>query len=72
MWRLVGNGRHPRRAEAKWLPIYTKLQQILLTELLEIPLMVPYKYQVVSKRLKNMYVAYSDFNTGLRTAYVES
>jgi peptide/nickel transport system substrate-binding protein len=70
MWRLVGNGQITLDPQ-KRLPIYTKLQQILLTELLEIPLMVPYKYQVVSRRLKNMYVAYSDFNTGLRTAYVE-
>ena len=71
MWRLVGNGQITLDPK-KRLPMYTKLQQILLTELLEIPLMVPYKYQVVSKRLKNMYVAYSDFNTGLRTAYIES
>jgi peptide/nickel transport system substrate-binding protein len=69
MWRLVGNGQITLDPK-KRAPIYTKLQQILLTELLEIPLMVPYKYQVVSKRLKNMYVAYSDFNTGLRTAYI--
>ena len=71
MWRLVGNGQITLDPK-KRAPIYTKLQQILLTELLEIPLMVPYKYQVVSKRLKNMYVAYSDFNTGLRTAYIKS
>ena len=71
MWRLVGNGQITLDPK-KRLPMYTKLQQILLTELLEIPLMVPYKYQVVSKRLKNMYVAYSDFNTGLRTAYIVS
>jgi peptide/nickel transport system substrate-binding protein len=71
MWRLVGNGQIQLNP-VKRLPMYTQLQQILLTELLEIPLMVPYKYQVVSKRLKNMYVSYSDFNTGLRTAYVEA
>ena len=28
------------------------------------------KYQVVRTRLKNMYVAYTDFNTGLREAWV--
>ena len=71
MWRLVGNGQITLDPK-KRLPMYQKLQQILLTELLEIPLMVPYKYQVVSSRLKNMYVAYSDFNTGLRTAYIET
>ncbi len=69
MWRLVGNGRITLDP-AKRLPIYTTLQRLLLTELLEVPLVVPYKYQVVNKRLKNMYVAYSDFNTGLRTSYV--
>jgi peptide/nickel transport system substrate-binding protein len=71
MWRLVGNG-DIETNQASRLPMYQKLQQILLTELLEIPLVVAYKYQVVSKNLKNMYVAYSDFNTGLRTAYLES
>lgn len=71
MWRLVGNGQITLDPK-KRLPMYQNLQKILLTELLEIPLMVPYKYQVVSKRLKNMYVAYSDFNTGLRTAYIET
>jgi peptide/nickel transport system substrate-binding protein len=71
MWRLVGNGQITLDPK-KRLPMYRKLQQILLTELLEIPLMVPYKYQVVSSRLKNMYVAYSDFNTGLRTDYIKS
>ena len=71
MWRLVGNGQITLDPK-KRLPMYKKLQDILLTEVLEIPLMVPYKYQVVSKRLKNMYVAYSDFNTGLRTAYIVS
>jgi ABC-type transport system substrate-binding protein len=69
MWRLVGNGRITLDP-AKRLPIYTTLQRLLLTELLEVPLVVPYSYQVVNKRLKNMYVAYSHFNTGLRTAYV--
>jgi peptide/nickel transport system substrate-binding protein len=71
MWRLVGNGQITLDP-AKRLPMYTNLQQILLTELLEIPLLVAYKYQVVSKRLKNMYVSYTDFNTGLRTAYLAS
>ena len=39
---------------------------------LEVPLLVAYKYQVVSKRLKNMYVSYTDFNPGLRTAFLTS
>ena len=71
MWRLVGNGQITLD-QAKRLPMYTKLQQILMTELLEVPLLVAYKYQVVNKRLKNMYVSYTDFNPGLRTAYLTS
>ena len=30
----------------------------------------PLKFQVVRKRVTGMYVAYTDFNTGLRTACV--
>jgi len=30
------------------------------------------KYQVVRSRLKNMYVSYTDFNTGLRESWVEA
>ena len=50
--------------------LYTRAQQILLTELPHIPLVQDMKYQVVRKRLQNMYVAYTDFNTGLREAWV--
>ena len=51
-------------------PIYTQLQQTLMNELLEIPLVAVYKYQVVTSRLHNMYVAFTDFNTGLRQAWL--
>ena len=71
MWRLVGNGQIQLN-QAKRLPMYQSLEQILLTELLEIPLVVAYKYQVFNKRVKNMYVSYTDFNNGLRTAYLSS
>jgi ABC-type transport system substrate-binding protein len=50
--------------------LYTRAQQILLTELVHIPLVQDMKYQVVRNRLQNMYVAYTDFNTGLREAWV--
>ncbi len=70
MWRAVGDGTI-QLDQAKRLPIYTNLQEILLTQLLEVPLVTAYKYQVVRKHVKNMYVAYSDFNTGLRTVYIE-
>jgi len=51
-------------------PIYTQLQQTLMNEVLEIPLVAVYKYQVVTSRLHNMYVAFTDFNTGLRQAWL--
>ncbi|MCA1646576.1 MAG: ABC transporter substrate-binding protein [Chloroflexi bacterium] len=57
--------------QAKRKQLYTRAQQILLTELPHIPLVQDMKYQVVRTRLKNMYVAYTDFNTGLREAWVD-
>jgi peptide/nickel transport system substrate-binding protein len=51
--------------------IYKQIQTILLDEFPHVPLLVPSKYQVVRSRLKNMYVSYTDFNTGLREAWVE-
>jgi peptide/nickel transport system substrate-binding protein len=68
MWRLTGNGRITLDTK-KRLPIYKKLQDILLVELLEIPLVSFNKYQVVNSKLQNMYVAFTDFNTGLLTSW---
>ena len=65
MWRLVGNG-FITLDDKKRLAMYKELQKILLTELLQVPLVAVSKFQVVRKRVKNMYVAFSDFNTGLR------
>lgn len=70
MWRLVGNG-FITLDEKKRLAMYKELEKILLTELLQVPLVAVSKFQVVRKRVKNMYVAFSDFNTGLKTAWVE-
>ncbi len=69
MWRLVGNGRITLDP-AKRQPMYQKLDRILMTELLEIPLISVSKYQVVNAKLQDMYVAFTDFNTGLRTAWL--
>ena len=69
MFRLIGNGRIQLNTQ-KRIPMYQKLDQILMGELLEIPLISVSKWQVVSPRLKNMYVAFTDFNTGLRNGYV--
>jgi peptide/nickel transport system substrate-binding protein len=64
MWRLVGNGRIQLDTK-KRLPMYQELNRILMTELLEIPLISVNKYQVVNAKLQDMYVAFTDFNTGL-------
>src|SRR6266545_890707 len=58
--------------QAKRKALYTRAQQILLTEFPHIPLVQDMKYQVVRSRLKNMYVSYTDFNTGLRESWVEA
>jgi ABC-type transport system substrate-binding protein len=69
MWRLVGNGRITLDPK-KRIPMYQKLNRILMTELIEIPLISVSKYQVVNAKLQDMYVAFTDFNTGLRTAWL--
>ncbi len=70
MWRLVGNG-FITLDEKKRLAMYKELQRLLLEEQLQVPLVAVTKFQVFRKRVKNMYVAFSDFNTGLKTAWVE-
>jgi len=69
MFRLIGNGRIVLDTK-KRLPMYHELDKVLMDEMLEVPLVSFSKFQVVSNRLKNMYVAFSDFNPGLRTAYL--
>jgi peptide/nickel transport system substrate-binding protein len=64
MWRLVGNGRITLDTK-KRMPMYHELDRILMTELLEVPLISVNKYQVVNAKLQDMYVAFTDFNTGL-------
>jgi peptide/nickel transport system substrate-binding protein len=64
MWRLVGNGRITLNQQ-KRLPLYRELQKLLMTELLEVPLISVNKYQVINTKLQDMYVAFTDFNTGL-------
>jgi len=69
MWKLVGNGRITLDTK-KRLPMYHELDRLLMTELLEVPLVSVNKYQVVNAKLQDMYVAFTDFNTGLvRNAY---
>ncbi len=65
VWRDVGNGRITLD-EKKRLPLYKDAQIRLLNDLPQIPLVQVTKYQVVRKRVQGMYVAFDDFNTGLR------
>ena len=69
-WRGIGNGRI-QLDPAKRLPIYQDAQRALLLNPVQIPLVAIKKYQVVRKRVKNMYVAFSDFNTGLRNVWLD-
>jgi peptide/nickel transport system substrate-binding protein len=65
IWRLVGNGKIVLD-QAKRLPLYRQAQILLQSELPQIGIVQVNKYQVVRKRVQGMYVAFSDFNTGLR------
>ena len=71
MFRLIGNGRIQLDPK-KRLPMYKQLDQVLMQEMLEVPLVSVSKWQIVSPRLKNMYVAFTDFNTGLRNGYIKA
>ena len=46
--------------------MYKQAQVMLQSELPQIGLVQVNKYQVVRRRVQGMYVAFSDFNTGLR------
>ena len=70
-WRGIGNGRI-ELDPAKRVPIYKDAQRALLLNPVQIPLVAIKKYQVVRKRVRNMYVAFSDFNTGLRTVWLSN
>jgi peptide/nickel transport system substrate-binding protein len=70
-WRAIGNGRIQLN-DAKRRPMYRTAQQALWDNPIQMPLVAIRKYQVYNKRVKNMYVAFSDFNTGLRTAWLAS
>ena len=69
-WRGIGNGRIQLNPD-KRVPIYKDAQRALMLNPVQIPLVAIKKYQVVRKRVKNMYVAFSDFNTGLRTVWLD-
>jgi peptide/nickel transport system substrate-binding protein len=70
MFRLIGNGRITLDP-AKRLPMYQTLNKVLLDEVLQVPLVSFSKFQVVSSKVWNHYVAFSDFNPGLRYVYLK-
>ena len=49
---------------------YQRIQEIILEEVANLYTVQPYKYQAVTGRVEGMYVSYTDFNPGLRTACV--
>ncbi len=57
--------------QAKRKPMYTRIQEIILTEVPNLYTVQDKKFQIVRSRVKNMYVSFTDFNTGLREAWVE-
>ena len=71
IWRLVGDGRITLDTK-KRLPMYQQLNKDLMDQVVEIGLISVSKFFVVNSRLKNIYVAFTDFNTGLRNAYIEA
>jgi len=70
-WRGIGNGRI-QLDPGKRVPIYQAAQRQLLLNPVQIPLVAIKKYQVIRKRVHGMYVAFSDFNTGLRNVWLSS
>jgi peptide/nickel transport system substrate-binding protein len=70
-WKAIGNGRIQLDPD-KRLPMYKTAQTALWDNPIQMPLVAIRKYQVFNKRVQNMYVAFSDFNTGLRTAWLSS
>jgi peptide/nickel transport system substrate-binding protein len=48
--------------------LYRRIQEIIATEVPHLYTLQPYKFQAARNRITGMYVAYTDFNTGLRTA----
>ena len=70
-WKAIGNGRIQLDSD-KRLPMYKTAQTALWDNPIQMPLVAIRKYQVFNKRVQNMYVAFSDFNTGLRTAWLSS
>ena len=52
-------------------PIYKRMQQIVAEEVPNLFTLNTTKYQLARSRVKNMYVAYTNANPGLRETWVE-
>jgi peptide/nickel transport system substrate-binding protein len=57
--------------QAKRKPMYQRIQEIILTEVPNMYTVQDKKFQIIRNRVKNMYVSFTDFNSGLREAWVE-
>ena len=55
----------PQRLEA-----YKRIQEIIAEDVPNLYTVQPFKFQVANQRVEGMYVSYTDFNPGLRTACV--
>jgi len=54
------------------VPQVHRIQELVLEEAPHVFLAQPYKYMAVRKQLQGMYVAFTDFRTGLRSAWLEA
>jgi peptide/nickel transport system substrate-binding protein len=52
------------------LAAYQRIQEIIAEEAPNLYTVQPYKFQIANARVSGMYVSYTDFNPGLRTACV--
>ena len=49
-----------------------RIQEIALDEFPHFTTVQPYKFQIVRKQVMDMYVSFTDFNTGLRTTWLNA
>ena len=54
---------------AERLEEYQRIQEIIAEDVPNLYTVQPTKFQVATQRVEGMYVSYTDFNTGLRTAW---
>jgi peptide/nickel transport system substrate-binding protein len=55
---------------AQRLAAYHRIQEIIAEDVPNLYTVQPFKFQVANQRVEGMYVSYTDFNPGLRTACV--